>query len=342
MQITYEQYQRQAGQAPEIRQRRRRRVKKSAPLGPDELRRLTQLGVSLALFLTVFLGKGVFPNQMEQLRGLLQETTDFKSAFSQLGADISSGRPVAEAVGEWCVAVFSPGQVVRVTTTEPWEHSPTLERERRFLSDGELTAGERLAHRFMEDVDVESPAPVHIITFEGAVSRAAEQKAESPEERVTEDKVVKAAYTGPDLPSNATMDYLPLGLEETVTPVMGVVSSAYGYREHPVDGKYKFHAGVDLAADKYTDIQAFADGVVDFIGKSDAYGNYIQLKHDNGITTFYAHCDELFLPKGTPVSAGDIIATVGDTGNVTGPHLHLEMKVNGVLTDPMDHIEALG
>ena len=344
MQITYEQYQRQVGRSPEAGRKGRRRLKKSAPLSRREIRRLAQLGISLALFAAVFAGKGFFPGQMEQLQTLLWGTTDFKSAFAQLGSSISAGEPVTEAVGEWCVAVFSPGGVIRVTTTKPWEHSITLEHERAFLDDQDKSAEEKLSHRMMEDLTEPSSDVVSVqpITFEGAVSRAAERQEAAAPGQQEERKIVKAAYTGPELPENATMDYVPLHIDRTVAPVMGVLSSDYGYREHPVDGDYKFHAGVDLAADTGTDILAFADGVVDFIGKSDIYGNYVQLRHDGGVTSFYAHCDELLLPKGTAVSAGDVIARVGETGNATGPHLHFEVKVNGVLVDPLDYIETAG
>lgn len=148
-------------------------------------------------------------------------------------------------------------------------------------------------------------------------------------------------YNGPALPEGATMDYVALDLPETVTPVMGVLTSGYGYRDHPVSGDYLFHAGTDLAAETGTPILAFADGVVDFIGESSAYGLYIQLDHGNGVTSFYCHCSELYLPKGTQVTKGQVIAAVGETGNATGPHLHFELKRDGIQLNPIYYIETL-
>ncbi len=130
----------------------------------------------------------------------------------------------------------------------------------------------------------------------------------------------------------------PLGVGETVAPVMAPVSSGFGLREHPIEGGEKFHNGLDLAANYGTDIKAFAAGVVDYIGESPAYGLYLQIQHANGVTSFYAHCSRLCVQPGQQVAAGEKVAEVGDTGEVTGAHLHFEVKVNGKLVDPSDYI----
>lgn len=132
-----------------------------------------------------------------------------------------------------------------------------------------------------------------------------------------------------------------LGLSDSVTPVMGVLTSGFGIREHPIDGETKPHAGIDLAAEIGTEVLAFADGTVDYIGESPAYGMYLQLRHENGVTTFYAHCSELCVQKGQKVNMGDVVAKVGDTGNTTGPHLHFEMKRDGEFLDPQPYIDCL-
>ena len=99
------------------------------------------------------------------------------------------------------------------------------------------------------------------------------------------------------------------------------------------------HDGVDIAADTGTEILAFADGKVDYIGESEAYGQYFQLRHSNGVTTFYAHCSELLVQKGEHVKMGEVVARVGSSGNTTGPHLHMEMKKEGRFIDPLPYIE---
>jgi murein DD-endopeptidase MepM/ murein hydrolase activator NlpD len=84
-----------------------------------------------------------------------------------------------------------------------------------------------------------------------------------------------------------------------------------------------------------------ADGVVEYIGESKIYGQYIKLRHAGGVTTFYAHCSKLCARKGQKVSMGDIIAKVGESGNATGPNLHFEIKLDGVFLNPLNYIDAL-
>lgn len=149
-------------------------------------------------------------------------------------------------------------------------------------------------------------------------------------------------YNGPPLPEHTSMDKYRLDLEETTTPVMGWLSSAFGWREHPVDGEEKFHNGVDLAVNTGTAVKAFAGGIVEYIGDSPIYGNYLQIDHGNGVTSFYAHCDSLCVQQGQTVTVGETVALSGATGNATGPHLHFELKRNGVRLNPLYYIDLDG
>ena len=108
---------------------------------------------------------------------------------------------------------------------------------------------------------------------------------------------------GPTLPDNATMDRYnlnALGVGETVTPALGWVSSDFGWREHPVDGGEKFHNGVDLAVNDGTDVLAFADGTVDYIGDSPIYGLYLQLSHPGGLKSFMPIAASCWFSRGRP------------------------------------------
>lgn len=323
MQITYEEYQRQTGI------RSRKRLRKKQPLAQRELRRLGQLGISLVLFLAVFLGRGIFPGQVALLGEQLRQDMDFSAAFAELGRAVSTGATVSEAVGDWCVAVFAGTELeTEVSSTPPENWADRSVQTLEPVSPERWAA--RLAPQAAEPVFYTFPIEHRTVVLDPPA------EPEPSPEPVPE----REPYAGPSLPENTTMDYVPLYLGETVTPVMGVLSSGFGYREHPLTGGEKFHYGVDLAVEKGTEIKAFAGGVVDFIGQSDAYGNYIQLRHANGVTSFYAHCSELLLSKGAQVSAGDVIALSGDTGDVTGPHLHFELKVDDVRLNPEDHIDV--
>ncbi len=110
------------------------------------------------------------------------------------------------------------------------------------------------------------------------------------------------------------------------------VSSGFGTRWN------RMHGGIDFAAESGTDILASDDGVVSFSGEADGYGNLIIIDHQNGFHTYYAHCSALYVPYGKIIQKGDVIASVGSTGNSTGPHLHFEIRKNGEVQNPANYI----
>ena len=122
------------------------------------------------------------------------------------------------------------------------------------------------------------------------------------------------------------------------------ISSLQGHRIHPVYKEERYHAGLDIAAGYGTKIYAVEDGIVTEIGldKGYGYGNYVKIDHGNGVETLYAHASKLLVKRGDKVKKGDIIANVGSTGTSTGNHLHLEIRINGELKDPMDYINFEG
>jgi len=114
------------------------------------------------------------------------------------------------------------------------------------------------------------------------------------------------------------------------------ISSGFAMRVHPISGQWKQHKGIDFPAPIGTPIRAAGDGVVDFAGTQNGYGNFITIKHWANYTTAYAHMSR-FAPgikKGTKVSQGDVIGYVGVTGWSTGAHLHYEFRVGGEACDP--------
>lgn len=117
-------------------------------------------------------------------------------------------------------------------------------------------------------------------------------------------------------------------------PITGKISCKFGYRYHPITGLFGFHTGTDIAANAGTSIYAAAAGKVIERGYNDVWGNYMLIEHSDSTQTFYAHCKKLLKSKGAKVKNGEKIATVGSTGWSTGPHLHYEIRVNGVYVDP--------
>lgn len=116
----------------------------------------------------------------------------------------------------------------------------------------------------------------------------------------------------------------------------GVITSAYGYRFHPISGGWRFHDGVDVGADYGTPVYALDSGTVVMAGWNGGYGNYVEIAHSGGLHTFYGHNSEMTVAEGDSVSAGDLIAYVGSTGASTGPHCHIGASVDGGSVNPLD------
>ncbi|MGB9716295.1 MAG: peptidoglycan DD-metalloendopeptidase family protein [Thermodesulfovibrionales bacterium] len=117
-------------------------------------------------------------------------------------------------------------------------------------------------------------------------------------------------------------------------PVNGVVSSNFGIRRHPIYGDYRFHSGVDIAADVGTNIYPFRGGKVIFSGEQKGYGNIIIIDHGNGLISKYAHNLVNLVKEGDEVGINTVIAQVGYSGNSTGPHLHFEIIDRGKVVNP--------
>lgn len=135
-----------------------------------------------------------------------------------------------------------------------------------------------------------------------------------------------------------TKNKTALGSGKYIWPVSGDITSYFGNRMHPILKKRKFHSGIDIAAVLGTPIAASDYGVVIFSGRNGGYGLMITLDHGAGISTVYAHCSSLLVKVGETVSKGQIIAKVGSTGLSTGPHLHFEVRKDGVPVNPLNYI----
>ncbi|WXR62885.1 peptidoglycan DD-metalloendopeptidase family protein [Peptostreptococcaceae bacterium AGR-M142] len=117
-----------------------------------------------------------------------------------------------------------------------------------------------------------------------------------------------------------------------VNPTRGRVSSRFGYRWG------RKHTGVDLANSTGTSIKAADGGRVTFAGWKSGYGKIVIINHENGYQTYYAHCSKLLVSKGSRVFRGQEIAKMGNTGRSTGPHLHFEVRKNGVPQNPLGYV----
>ena len=120
-----------------------------------------------------------------------------------------------------------------------------------------------------------------------------------------------------------------------VRPVSGIISSRFGARSSI---RSSAHTGLDIATATGTPVLAAASGTVTFSGRKGSYGNLLVITHSNGVQTYYGHCSKLYVSVGATVNQGQTVAAVGSTGNSTGPHLHFEIRVNGVAYNPQNYL----
>lgn len=265
------------------------------------------------LFILITAVKLLFPAQTEELRARVREAVsrdaDYTQVFENLGARLSDGADRA-------AALFF-GQDGAVSVSRPVEFEPVtlddLRGESRYL----------LADVPEADVvgDAASPSPEpepEPSEVPAAVSAFLEAQAEFSDYAVP----ANVSYEMPVLPFQFT------------SPVSGYTSSGFGFRLHPLEGEVKFHYGTDFAVYSGTDVHAFADGTVALMGWDDGYGNYVILEHEGGWQSLYAHCSEVLVYSGQSVAVGDVIAKSGATGEVTGPHLHFELRDGGIFYNP--------
>ncbi|MGI6253316.1 MAG: peptidoglycan DD-metalloendopeptidase family protein [Aminivibrio sp.] len=118
-------------------------------------------------------------------------------------------------------------------------------------------------------------------------------------------------------------------------PVIGRINSPFGWRRHPITRRRDFHTGIDIKAPRGRVIKAAKAGRVEYAGWMGGYGRVVVVRHNDGLSTLYAHCSSLSVRNGQSVSQGQTIARVGTTGRTTGPHLHFEVRKGKSPTNPL-------
>ena len=169
------------------------------------------------------------------------------------------------------------------------------------------------------------------VSSEEAISKLYVEKPK----QVTVASVSKTSSTGSvntKLTTSSAKTSLGISL---IRPVSGTITSRFGASSSM---RKSSHTGLDIETSTGTPIVAAAAGTVTFSGYKGSYGNMIVISHGNGVQTYYGHCSKLYVSSGTTVSQGQTIAAVGSTGNSTGPHLHLEVRINGVAHNPQNYV----
>lgn len=154
-----------------------------------------------------------------------------------------------------------------------------------------------------------------------------------------EEKQKTKKETKPSKPRNPVYVF-PINVKE-MHPTDWWISSLFGPRIDPFTGRRAFHYGVDIATYEGIPIRAFSEGRVIWAGPGGPYGLAVGIQHPNGWISWYGHMKSIAVHAGQYVKAGEVIGTVGSTGRSTGPHLHFEIRENGVRIDPWPVLRRL-
>lgn len=164
---------------------------------------------------------------------------------------------------------------------------------------------------------------------------------ENIEETQTE---VKTEETSQNIPQQEQQQSLVKDVESLknsyifTKPIEGIVSSRFGSRESKYQNVKGEHTGIDIAAEFGTKIKSAISGTVTQVSTEGDYGNHIRIMKDN-VTTLYAHCQDIYVSEGQEILEGQEIASVGSTGNSTGPHLHFEVRIDDIPINPDEIIQ---
>ena len=296
----------------------------------------TKLIIAAILFLAVTGFKFLMPDAAgrvrDDLHDILERDTDFRSSMTALGVKLSGEDGLVYALG-LRQDQTADGQAAEAMAadTEPQEIPQYTYRP--------LTLN-RIRANFTADLG-DVPTPTASEADSQSQAGEAQPVVSTEPEAVTTFLAAQSAFADYAVPANVSYDMPALDISY-ISPVSDMTSSGFGYRVHPLSGEVKFHYGTDFAAWTGTNILCFADGTVSFVGEDTGYGNYLVVSHANGCRTLYAHCSEILVSSGENVTAGQVIARVGATGQVTGPHLHFELMQNDVYLNPEYYVNYLG
>ncbi|MBQ4629805.1 MAG: M23 family metallopeptidase [Clostridia bacterium] len=151
----------------------------------------------------------------------------------------------------------------------------------------------------------------------------------------TEEKIKPSSQSDPLITSAVQPekkdDFLP------IRPHDGIITSSFGERVHPVSGNISMHNGIDIAAVEGDEVRATESGIIEKAEYNQYSGNFIVIRHSDTITSSYAHMSKLNVKEGDEVEKGDIIGYAGSTGTATGPHVHMEIRIDKIAVNPEEY-----
>ena len=248
--------------------------------------------------------------------------------------------------------------VKNLTTTTYQNYAVTTNGETKVIVDSQDKA-ESIINEVKSDVQEEVDLNLGIIEIYETTDSATEtenaknilneykvakvteyQEKKAEEEKKAKEEAEKAAQVArvKNFASATAVDSAPTGSLNGLAlaiPVNGSISSRFGSRS---GSRSSIHTGLDISTATGTGIRPIAPGTVSYAAYKGSYGYLVIIDHGNGVQSYYAHCSELYVSVGESVDSSSTIAAVGSTGNSTGPHLHLEIRINGEPVNPQNYL----
>ena len=316
---------------------------KRETMAPGEKRHLFQMVVCCGVFVALVAVKLLLPGRLsqvnDQLSGALERNIDMEAVFSAVGRAVSGEADVGIALQDMYQAVFNPQEdTSAVEASAAVGEAATLQIPAPIDALRAFRTGTGGSDGYLPPLEgwSETVGTAEESGDEGTGLTQTAASAATPEAS----SLAYVLYSAENLPENVCLEQSVLGFDYC-TPVMGTLTSNFGYREHPVAGEERFHYGVDIAAATGTAIGCFADGTVTAVGESSSYGKYITVTHEGGFSTLYAHCSRILASSGDAVQEGEAIAEVGETGVATGPHLHFELHQGNQYLNPIYYVSLV-
>lgn len=260
----------------------------------------------------------------------LEESVDYKAAFSSIGKFFSGEAGFKEAVDNMVAFLITGEDAIQAGSSEVDGNNETRSSA-GVHSDLAVSKLDEYYNTAQKSQAESRP---------WSIANGPEERISDPEPTMTKDEEAVAAFIASQsafpneaIPTDVNVEKVSLPFD-FIAPVDGVISSSFGYRIHPIDLVVKFHYGTDFDGTEGTQIHAFASGKVLVSGDSETLGKYLIVSHDNGFVTQYFHCSKLLAQGGDQVTMGETIAEIGKTGNATGPHLHFELLQDGLYLNP--------
>ena len=202
-----------------------------------------------------------------------------------------------------------------------------------FAPSGEETTASDFDETESVEVTEETTESSREETSESSTEETTEEKATEETEALTEN------MGGEDITVYSAAENTSFAPVETTCAIVAPVNSnkytsAFGYRINPITGEKSFHTGLDIAAPQGSKIVSVYNGTVRKVGEDSRSGKYIFVTHSDGFETFYCHCSKILAEEGAVIRQGETIALVGSTGWSTGPHLHFEVRKEGIRLNP--------